>query len=90
MKKTAKEWNQIFWRDFNKKLKIEWLECYNQKVIHVINKLKVIQLNECVQVVNTESLVANFFDNEEMAIDYCLSVYPETKITKQEELFNQT
>ena len=58
-------------------------------IIHEVGKLKVVCFNKGndVVVINEESLKIHFFDNEEEAMNFCLDVYPETKINKQGDLF---
>lgn len=56
--------------------------------VHEIGKLKVVAFGkDDVVVINEESLKIQFFDSEQEALDFCLDVYPQTKTTKQRELF---
>lgn len=65
------------------------LENCKKYIIHEINKLKIFEWSNHFQVVNEESFITKFFDTEEEAMNYCLDVFPETKISSQTDLFDK-
>lgn len=62
------------------------LENCTHLIIHKIGKLKIFKLNDHFEVINSESLVLKFFDTETEAMNYCLDIYPETKINEQQKI----
>ena len=57
-------------------------------IIHEINKLVIFKMNGHFEVINKESLVVKFYDTEKECINFCLDVYPETKINEQTTIFD--
>jgi hypothetical protein len=57
-------------------------------ICHEVGKLKVFKWKFHCEVVNEESKKIKFFNTEEEAINYCLDVYPETKINEQTTIFD--
>ena len=55
-------------------------------IIHKVGKLNVFKIGEHFEVINFESLVLKFFDTETESMNYCLNIYPETKINEQQKI----
>ena len=55
-------------------------------IIHKIGKLNVFIIGQHFEVINSESLILKFFDTETEAMNYCLDIYPETKINEQQKI----